>query len=420
VIARKGDAALAATAAALFFLTRIPLLFVREPFFDELWTVWLARKPFGEIVPALLLDSGPPLYYFLARIPNVFALRCLSLVFATATLVLLLKKRWLVAALLLAVFPPAVLYAVDARAYALCGLFVAIGVVALREKPIAGAFSLLLAAYTHWYGALFLPLVVLAKSRRALVVPLLFLPGLWLASKQPAVATAWMGERPAFDALGAIFFVRTYVDGLFASPPLVLCVIAFVATAMAFARDWRFAPFVLVPVLLAFAFGLAERTVYFPMRFESVLAVPFVVWIAASLEKWPRLVRLALLATLVTCGAIAVAIGTLEHQRRPLTAHREAAIALRLFAGERVLASGYLYLEAASQIERVEAYPSEQGKHPGWARFEPANEPLPPETFVWIADPGDPRLRMLGSREVQVLFENEAAVILRVRAAFRG
>nr|MDQ3283698.1 hypothetical protein [Acidobacteriota bacterium] len=116
---------------ALFFLVRLVLLVVREPFFDELFTVWMARRPFGEILPALRLDSGPPLYYFVARLTDVIALRALSLAFATATLIVILTRRSLrnvkwSAALLLAVYPPAALFAVDERAYALCGLFVAI------------------------------------------------------------------------------------------------------------------------------------------------------------------------------------------------------------------------------------------------------------------------------------------------------
>lgn len=417
--ARKGETVLAAAAAALFFVTRLPLLFVREPFFDELWTVWLARKPFGEILPALQLDSGPPLYYFLARMPNVFVLRALSLAFATATLVLLLKKRWLIAALLYAALPAAIFAAVDARAYALCGLFVAIGTIALaEEKPVFGAGALLLAAYTHWYGALFLPLVLFAKPRKpvALLPPLLFLPGLWLASRQPAVATAWMGSPSPFEAFAALSFVRTSIYTLVASPPLVLCVIAGIATVVAFARDWRFAPFVLVPLVLAVAFAFAGRNVYFPLRFESVLAVPFVLWIARSIEKWPRLVRLALLAVLISCGTLAVAIGTIDHSRRPLNVHREGAIALRMVARDyRILASGYLYLEALSQVPRTEPYPREQGRHPGWASFAATNEPLPQGTFLWIADRNDPRLKKLASREGEVVFENNGVVILRVR-----
>ncbi|HEX8253516.1 MAG TPA: hypothetical protein VF846_10230, partial [Thermoanaerobaculia bacterium] len=161
----RRETVLAVAVVALFLIVRFTLLVVREPFFDELFTVWMANKPFAEILPALTLDSGPPLYYFIARIPNVFALRVLSLVFATLTLALILTRnslgtgRW-IAATLLALYPPAALFAVDARAYALCGLFVAIGAVSVHERrPFAAATAFLLAAYTHWYGALFLPLV---------------------------------------------------------------------------------------------------------------------------------------------------------------------------------------------------------------------------------------------------------------------
>ena len=45
----------------LFAAARIPLLLVRAPFFDELFTRWISAKPFAEIVAALRWDSGPPL-----------------------------------------------------------------------------------------------------------------------------------------------------------------------------------------------------------------------------------------------------------------------------------------------------------------------------------------------------------------------
>jgi hypothetical protein len=168
---RRRETSLAAAVVALFFLVRLALLVVREPFFDELFTVWMASQPFGEIIPVLRLDSGPPLYYFIARIPNVIALRFLSLAFATATLALILFRpslgtgRW-TAALLLALYPPAALFAVDARAYALCGLFVALGAIAVHERsPFLAATAFLLAAYTHWYGALLLPAILWSGGR---------------------------------------------------------------------------------------------------------------------------------------------------------------------------------------------------------------------------------------------------------------
>lgn len=427
----RGQTALSLAVVALFFLPRLTLLVVREPFFDELFTVWMAGRPFAAILPALSLDSGPPLYYVLARIPNVFALRVLSLVFATGTLTLILTRRsigharWAAAALL-ALYPPAALFAVDARAYALCGLFVAAGAIAVQEeKPFASALAFLAAAYTHWYGALFLPLVLLAGRGRtrlrapaaALCAVALFVPGLWLAAKQPAAAMAWNTAQHPLSALQAFAFVGRYAEALFAPAPLALVVVSAIVLLLAGARSWSFAPLVIVPVLLAIAFALAGRTVYFPMRFESVVAGPLVLWLGCSLQRWRRDVRWALTAILCACGAFVLARGALEHQQRPLDPYREAAVVLakNVRPGERVVATGYTYLEAVAQLgdERVRAWPAEQARHPGW-RAPVAREPLPPGPYVWIVERNAPDVGRFQGRSFKVLYINERAMILRV------
>lgn len=407
----------------VFLVVRIALLLLREPFFDELFTVWMARRPWSGIVPALLLDSGPPLYYFLARLTDVFALRVLSLVFACAAFGLVLTRRSLgdarfPAALLLTLYPPAALFAVDARSYALCALLVAIGTIAIHEeRPLAGAAALLLAAYTHWYGALFLPVLLFAKPRRRAWAALagaavLFLPGLWLASRQPAQATGWIEGSQPFAAANALAFAGRYAEALFAPAPLVVAAISAVALVVAVVRKWTSAPMVLVPLGLAVAFAVSGRTVYFPMRFEAVLAVPLVLWIATSLAQWPRTVRLVLLAVLCGSGAAAIAIGTLDHANRPLDAYRQA---VRFLDGrERVVATGYLYLEAAHRLGngKVEAFPARQATHPGW-RAPATAEPLPEGTYLWAVERGVPELALLRQRP-QVVFANDRALVLRV------
>lgn len=408
--------------AVLFLIVRIVLLVVREPFFDELFTVWMARRPLGEIVPALLSDSGPPLYYFLARLTDVFMLRGLSLLFATGSLLLILSRKSLgdaryVAAALLAFYPPAALFAVDARAYALCGLFVAAGAIAIREeRPFLAAAAMLLAAYTHWYGALFLPLILLAKPRLRAVIAfaaacVLFVPGLLLASRQPVQAMGWLGDSNPAEALNVFAFVGRYAEALFAPAPLFLVVLSAIVTVVALARNWTMAPLVLVPVLLAIAFALAGRTVYFPMRFESVLAVPLVLWLAASLERWPPRVRLALTTILCACGAVAIAIGVIDHYYRQADDYRRAARVLR--GDEPVVATGYLYLETIHRLgeERVRAYPAEQASHPGWRAVN--GEPFPQGRFLWIVERGAPELARL-DRRAAVVYANDRAVILRV------
>jgi hypothetical protein len=414
---------------AVFFLVRLALLVVREPFIDELWTVWLARQPFSHILPALRVDSGPPLYYFLARFTDVFALRALSLLFSTATLALLLLRtslgssRWIAGALF-AVYPPAVLYGVEARAYALCGLFVAAGVIALyEERPFTGAGALLLAAYTHWYGALFLPLVLLAKPRRRAFAALaaasvLFVPGLLLASRQPVEAIAWIRATSPINVLGALAFVRPYNPHLFAPPPLPLIVLAAAATLIAVARGSRFAPGVLVPVGLALSFAALGRNVYYALRFEAVLAVPLVLWIATSAERWQKPVRLALAGVLVACGLVTTVAGIAEHRSRPEIGYARAISALRqvLRPADQLVAIGHLYLYSVDAFgaKRVTAYPSEQAVHPGWRVRHATNEPLPPGPFVLIAEEAAPELRALRGRRVQVVYRNELAVMMRV------
>ncbi len=416
---------MAAGIVSLFVLVRLALLVVREPFFDELYTVWLARGPVSGLLPALLRDSGPPLYYLLARIPDVTALRVLSLLFATGTLALILSRRSLgegrfVAALLLALYPPAALFAVDARAYALCGLFVAIGAVATHEKrPNTATAAFLLAAYTHWYGALFLPLVARFGVRRLAAACLLFAPGLYLASRQPPEAMQWLSEKNPFAPLGVFLFAGHPAGALFAPMPFLFLVVAGGTLLVAGARSWRFLPLVAVPVLLAIAFAAAGRPVYFPMRFESVLAVPLVLWLATSLAAWPARARMAITVVLCLCGAAAIGRGVLDHARRPLDPYRQAALVLRQFTrpDQRVLASGYLYLEAAHQLgaARVRAFPAEQGAHPGWRVNRPSRETLPDGELLWIGERAAPELAALRGRQTQVLFANERAIIVRVR-----
>lgn len=425
---RRRETALSLSVVALFFLVRLSLLVVREPFFDELFTVWMARRPFADILPALLLDSGPPLYYFIARIPDVFALRVVSLLFATATLALILTRpsigngRW-VAAVLFALHPPAALFAADARAYALAGLFVAAGAVAVHEqRPFASALAFLAAAYTHWYGALFLPLVLLAKPRRQsatafVVAAILFLPGLWLASRQPPEAMGWMTEQNPFAALQTFAYVGRYAEALFAPAPMLLVVLSAIVLLAAGARSWSFAPVVVVPVLLAIAFALAGRPVYFPMRFEAVVAAPLALWLGRSMQWWRRDVRWVLTGILATIGAAAIVRGAIDHQQRPLDPYREAAVVLakNVRPGDRILATGYTYLEAAHQLgtERVTAWPSRQGRHPGW-RAPVSREPFPRGPLLWFVERNAPELALFGGKRFRVLFSNERAMIVRV------
>ena len=434
--APRGEGRAAVALLVAFLLVRLYFLIAREPFFDELFTIWMASKPLGEILPALRLDSGPPLYYLIARTTDLGALRLLSLAFATGGFVALLLWRSLgpmrfVAAALLVVHPPSVIYAVDARAYALAGALVAIGVLLLATKrPFAAAAALVLAAYAHFLAVLFLPLLLLARKRGAAALALAgvaFVPGALLALSQPAEAMAWQAAETPFAALMGLSFVGNYPEALLSTPPLWLVLVAIVATVAAFSRSWRFAPYVLIPVAGAIVLGLAGRDVYTPLRFETLLAVPLALWIADSLRVWKKPVAVALAGVLIAAAGWTLWRGGRAFADAPeshwvATVRNAAKIARR---GEPIVATGYYVLAAATTLDReVVAFPEEQGKHPGWrsrptlAEAASATRSLPPGAFVIVGDLHDPELQAVAaSRTLRVLYRTGQTVIGHVPAA---
>ncbi len=391
----------------LFLVPRVTLLFVRQPFFDEIFTHWIAAKPLRGIIDALRFDSGPPLYYFVVHAignPGVIWTRALSLLFAAAGLIALLAgerlgeaRYW--AAALIAVFPPAVLFSVDARAYALCAMCVTFGVIALMtDRPWVAAAALLLAAYCHYYGALFLPLL-LPRWRAFAAAVVLFLPGAWLAMHQPPGAREWM----AF----------AWPDALFTRPPLLLAVAcgallvacaATAASAVGGRSGRRYTLMTLVPLALALALG-----VYVPMRFESVVAAPLALWLASSGRR-------VFLIPLIAAFALWTTLGIFEHAQRPPDDYRAAAtwLAQNVPAGETVVASGYLYLETVAQRPAI-AFPPEQAQHPGWRAQARSGSGLPAGAFLWIGERAAPELQLIRrTRRVTPIYMSSRAAVVKV------
>ncbi len=158
---------------------------------DEAYGLWVATRPLSQVLPAIVSDVHPPLYYLLlhfwlalgppsdawARLPSALAGTAL----APATYAL--GRRWwngragLIAALLAALSPLAVAQAREARMYPLVVLLLALAAYALlRASPQAGkpaprrwwfAYVLLstLALYTHYYAAFVLAAFTCYASR---------------------------------------------------------------------------------------------------------------------------------------------------------------------------------------------------------------------------------------------------------------
>jgi hypothetical protein len=413
----------------LFLGARIPLLLVRDTFFDELFTRWIAGRSFTGILAALRHDSGPPLYYFVVHLlgdPSVAATRALSLLFAAISIVLILRTSRVgspatVAAILLAVFPPAVLFAVDARAYAMCAMFVTMAVLAIDgDRPVVAALALVGAAYSHYYGVLLFPILLIGPAAEpAAVRPagrqryvsqryvsfgalalavILYLPGFWLALQQPAGARGWMS--------------MSWPDALFVRPPIALAVLGAVAFALS-VRVNRYMVMVLVPLILAIALR-----VYVPLRFEAVLAVPLVLWLAESLRH--HRFRLALTTALIGIAAVWSVLGIIDHVHRPPDPYRQAAVwvAGNIPANQTIVASGYCYLETLMNgHSNVAAFPPEQGEHPGWRALPRAGVPAPPGAFFWIGERGAPEFGILlrQRRVIKPLFVNDRAMVALVR-----
>jgi hypothetical protein len=414
----------------LFAAARVPLLLYREPFFDELFTRWIAGKSFAGILAALRLDSGPPLYYFVVHAmgdPSIVATRVLSLVCAAVSIVLVLRATRCApaAAMLLAVFPPAVLFAADARAYAMCAMFVTIAVLAIdRDWPFVAALALVLAAYSHYYGVLFFPILLVTAAGPAAIQPagrrryawqwrytlgwrrfaslalavVLFVPGFWLAMQQPAGAREWM--------------TSSWPDGLFVRPPLALTIVGAVAVLLSL-RINRYLFMVIVPLILAITLS-----VYVPMRFEAVIAAPLVLWLAESLRQ--NRFRLALIAALIGVGVTWSALGILDHAGRPADPYRQAAhwVAGNIAADQNVVASGYCYLETLMNgHSRLTAFPPEQAEHPGWRALPQAGLRSPAGLFFWIGERNAPELDVFvhERRRIQPLFINDRAMVALVR-----
>ncbi|HUF16987.1 MAG TPA: glycosyltransferase family 39 protein [Thermoanaerobaculia bacterium] len=443
-----------------FIALRVAFLLAREPFFDDLFTVWIARMDLTGLFTALRLDSGPPLYYLFvhllllgfpsdqAAIEVVSHVRAFSLVVSLFALALVLFARHLgparyLAALLLAVFPPHILFSTEARAYALCALLAGVTVLSLHRWIQTSDMRLLfvattaatLAAYSHYYGVVILPLPFVAaifRGRELMVrgliasafAFLLFLPGFYLASSQPDEATRWMVTSNR-DGLGVLLstaqqlgFAARYPDALLKTPPFLLQIVSISLVALTVAWGIRrsvharfFGAMTLTPIVMLAAIAQLRGSVYFPVRFESVLTIPFALLLAFSLVTLHGRVRVSFMATFLILGTT-VAYGSLMAQTADAQSpfRRTAAVARASIGSDAViLASGFSYLELASQSgrdwsPRIISFPSDQSLHPGW-RSAPSQAQLDaerdalllrlPGQFAWVGEGSSPEFLAL-------------------------
>jgi uncharacterized membrane protein len=432
--------ALAWVAIGVGVVARVWALVIRPLWADEIFTLTVARKTAPEILSALRVDSGPPLHYFCAYVllapfptpgPPDALVRFLSVAASLLHLPLLFAvarrlgrpEMGLPAAALYSVFPLAVAYAAEGRAYALASLLALLAferALALRERPrLPAALTLALAAagavLCH-YLAVF-PVAALAVlafdarpvSRRALVLSGLAAAALaaaWLpiALAQPRSSMAWSGDAGFASALRD--FPANLVFGAPTGGPMMTALGAAGALLLAalLTRVWRG---VTSPVARVLGLSLA------------LLALAELGPGALVLPERTALVFLPLVVLLLAAAPpfVPAAVGTLATALLALWLPRAAepspgALLARLLeaparSGRLILAAGAWGPELDYRLQRARApgsvllFPSAVAAHPGWYHErELPDAALAAEAVAVLSSPRAPTVFVLprGSR----------------------
>lgn len=449
----------AASLVALAVAARLVAFLSRPLWYDEIFTLWASRLAPSRLIDVLRLDSGPPLFYLLCR-PFVLAAEHLhasdvlarlpSLAAGLAVFLAALalperdaRRRFLA----LAGFSPLLmLYAAEARPYALLGLEgLALFLLVLRAPPtrgrLAGAAALSAAAlYTH-YLAVFLvaalAVVALARGRRRpaaalLAGAVLFTPWLPVLGGQPAAATAWMREPLTGSVAG--FLSALGGAGRLPSPfgaPLPawlawaggavgLLALAGLASAPAesSARD---AGAVSLVALLGILAAGAFRPIAFAGRSELAV-LPIWLWGLAEAGSFNRLAQTAARAV-AGVGALACALALAGLPREaPEYSDLASRLARDASAGDVVLVGGSFYLPARLAADRgalrsrLLGLPAALESHPGWfpaamldsaevSRLAQETQALAPPARAWLLLP-----RLLATPQVVGAFGGGAEV----------
>lgn len=367
------------------------------------------------MLSALRWDSGPPLFYALAKLvswlglPPLVAARALSVLAGVGATVLLgLAARRLLSAAagfwaswLFAVHPLAVMWSSEARAYGLLSLAVAASLWVLGELQAGNgrwvwlAVALGLGLYTHALGLVWL-VAVLGYGLLAGEKPVLwasgaavggFLPWLFVMLQQPPEAVAWMasssGDVPAWAWwLGPLRLLPplsgwTYtLEAPVVSWPWQLAAAALLFSLLILARGGLWVLWAVPAGLLVLGWW-AGLPVYYPGRGEAVVLAPFLVFLVSGLKRWGRVLGMGLVA-LGMGGSLAVVA---HYQRTPPRPEEHMARAL-LQQGPSgvVVTTGWwwpsmrYHLPASWQVLHL---PAGALRHPGW--FVPRREKITEE-----------------------------------------
>lgn len=401
---------------AAAFVARLALLIARPFWHDEIFTLWASRLPPSRLLEVLGQDSGPPLFYLLAKpfvrlaemaqsdaLARLLPFAAISCLFAPALRPSRESARtWFVA--LAAVSPLLLVYAGEARAYGLLALLdFALFFLLFRSEPsrgrLAGAAALTaLALWTHYLAILFVAacaLLLLVRRRfrflAALCVgTLAFLPWIPVLTVQPRQATSWMRE-PLGDSLLA--FVSSLggagripspqggpLPGILVTIGLLVAVALLVSVARAGRQDASCADAAalsLLTMLVVLAASLL-RPVAFSGRSEIAI-LPIWLWSVSRAATTGRVARWVTAAS-VAVGAVAALLLLAAPKPEPSSFRAVALVRQLATRADRVIATAAFYLPARLAYDRgtlaapVTPIPRELASHPGWFAQAPLSQ----------------------------------------------
>ena len=277
--------------------------------YDEAFTVNMARLPIGEMFAQQWLEYSPPLWNLIMR-PFVhgplWLLRTPAMLFSLASLYvvyLLMQKLEFTAwqqnltAAMVAFLPGLLWTAQDARVYALLSLLYLLGwLYALENKPFHLAVVAALMLYAHNTAPfLLVTLYVLALNHHreewrrfattGAYAALSFVP--WLPSVFSQSDSFWLGDlEPGWAMLQSVFAVWTNtladIPALFFIALSLLSVVRMLINRHS--DEYDIVTVALMPALLMLLVSLLFRNIFF-YRPLIALVIPFAIWIAVTLPK---------------------------------------------------------------------------------------------------------------------------------------
>lgn len=290
----------------LGLLLRLPLL-GGSLWNDEAVTARLIQLP--NMVPAILSDTHPPIYYLLLdawtflfgsnpimlRMPSVLlSLICIYLVYRLAVGLNLSHAAGLWSAALVATLPASIQFGTEARSYMFLTMLVMHGMVAIVERDRKWFYLILaLILWTHNMGALYVSGLIAAcfcfnwRERRRWYLPIAVGTGLgllWLPFllQQSAFITDGFWTYFSVGAVARSLFNMTVGSiNLFLVIPVTLISVFGIWRLRSWLRSrygLTWLAVVLIPVLLSISISLVWQPVFVFRHFFPLMMIIVIVW----------------------------------------------------------------------------------------------------------------------------------------------